>query len=262
MGSLTYAALFELGHPCACQCKLVGQMLLTILRDEWRLLTFRAPSAAMAQHWQAYLVFGLVCTWLAGMGRYWDHPNPDWYQRLGLGSLAYVFVLALLLRLVIWPLRARHWSVRNVLLFVTLTSPPALLYAIPVERFLSLPAAQSANAWFLGIVAIWRLALLSVFLTRVGKLRPEAAAIGVLLPMALILVALTALNLEHVVFSIMSGIRPEQQSGNDQAYAFVVTLTMLSTLASPLLLIWYVAEIYRAYVRSQYPEKLEPPRRG
>ncbi len=238
------------------------QVLLTILRDEWRLLTFRAPSAAMVQHWRAYLVFGLACTWLAGIGRYWDHPAPDWYQRLGLGSLAYVLLLALVLRLLVWPLRPRHWSYRNVLLFVTLTSPPALLYAIPVERFLTLPAAQAANAWFLGIVAIWRIALLVVFLLRVARLSPSAAAIAMLLPMALIIVTLSVLNLEHVVFSIMSGIRPEQQSGNDQAYAIVFVLSWLSILGSPLLLIWYLAETYRAHVRSQYPELPDPPRRG
>ncbi len=219
----------------------------------------------MVQHWRAYLVFGLVSTWLAGVGRYWDHPAPDWYQRLGLGSLAYVLLLALVLRLLIWPLRPRHWSYRNVLLFVTLTSPPALLYAIPVERFLTLPAAQSANAWFLAIVATWRVALLVVFLRRVAKLSPSAAAIAMLLPLALIVVALTALNLEHVVFDIMAGIRPEHGSGNDQAYLVVLVLSVFSTLVSPLLLIWYLAEIYRARVHSQYPElpdPPDPPRRG
>ena len=237
-------------------------MLSTILRDEWRLLTFRTPSAAMVEHWRAYLIFGLGCTWLAGVGRYWDHPNPDWYQRLGLGSIAYVLLLALFLRLVIWPLRPRHWSLRNVLLFVTLTSPPALLYAIPVERFLSLAAAQAANAWFLAIVATWRVALLVVFLRRVAKLSASAAAIGMLSPLTLIVFALTVLNLEHVVFSLMSGIRPEQQSANDSAYSVVMTMSIFSMLGSPLLLVWYVLEILGARSRSEAPEVPDPPCRG
>jgi len=40
-----------------------------------------------------------------------------------------------------------------------------------------------------------------------------------LLPIALIVVALAALNLEHVVFEFMSGIRPEQQAGNEHYHA-------------------------------------------
>ena len=51
--------------------------------------------------------------------------------------------------LVIWPLRPKEWSYKKVLTFVSLTSAPAILYAIPVERFLSLPTARSVNAWFL-----------------------------------------------------------------------------------------------------------------
>ena len=38
------------------------------------------------------------------------------------------------LALIIWallaPLRPRNWSYRNVLLFITLTAPPAVLYAV------------------------------------------------------------------------------------------------------------------------------------
>jgi|GEM_PF-4987218 len=48
------------------------------------------------------------------------------------------------------------------LAFVTLTAPPALLYAIPVERFMTPSAASVTNAWFLAVVAAWRVGLWEV----------------------------------------------------------------------------------------------------
>lgn len=211
-----------------------------LLRDVGRLLTFRRMGAGVRAHANAYLGFGLAMTWLAGIGRYWDNPRAELWQLAGLGSVAYVFSLALVLWLLILPLRARRWTYRNVLLFVCLTSPPALLYAIPVERFMSGEAALATNAWFLGIVASWRVALLLVFLKRDAGLRAWEAIVACLLPLALIVVALALLNLEHVVFNLMSGIRAEDQSANDAAYMIVVMLSYFSFLASPLLVIAYL----------------------
>ena len=162
------------------------------------------------------------------------------WQHAGLGSVAYVFSLALVLWLLVLPLRPRRWTYRNVLLFVCLTSPPALLYAIPVERFMSGEAALATNAWFLGIVASWRVALLLVFLKRDAGLRAWEAVVACLLPLALIVVSLALLNLEHVVFNLMSGVRAEDQSANDAAYGVVVLLSLFSFVASPLLAIAYL----------------------
>ncbi len=224
-------------------------MLRQILHDEWRFLSFRNTSSGPARHWQAYLAFGLICTWLAGIGRYWDNPRALWWQSLGLGSLAYVGALALLLWLLIWPLKPRHWSLRNVLVFVTLTAPPALLYAIPVERFLSMAAAQDTNAWFLALVASWRVALLAVFLRRVAQLSWAALVVATLTPLALIVFSLSMLNLEHVVFRLMAGIGAEEKSANDAAYVIVLVLTYFSFLASPALLIAYAFETWKAWHR-------------
>ncbi|MFN7781289.1 MAG: hypothetical protein ACK5PG_00935 [Lysobacterales bacterium] len=220
-------------------------MWTELLRDVGRLLTFRRMGPGVRTHADAYLGFGLAMTWLAGIGRYWDNPRAELWQIAGLGSLAYVFSLALVLWLLILPLRARRWSYRNVLLFVCLTSPPALLYAIPVERFMSGEAALAANAWFLGIVASWRVALLLVFLKRDAGLRAWEAIVACLLPLALIVVSLALLNLEHVVFNLMSGIRAEDRSVNDAAYLVVLTLSYFSFLASPLLAIAYLWLVFR-----------------
>ncbi len=231
-------------------------MISRVLADNWRILTFRRPSPAIATHWRWYLGVGLAVTWLAGIGRYWDSPRAHLAQHLGLGSLAYVFALAALLWIVIAPLKPPRWSFRQVLVFVTLCSPPALLYAIPVERFMSLEAAQAANAWFLAIVASWRVALLIVFLKRAAGLSVAATLVGTLLPLCCIIVALSILNLEHVVFSLMAGIAPEQQSSADLSYGIVFLLSVFSTLLAPVVLAWYGVLVYLAQTRRSD----EPPR--
>ena len=185
--------------------------LLSDLREllvaEAKFLTFRRVKLDMARKGHLYLAFGLVCTWLAGIGRYWDNPRAETWQYLGLGSLAYVLVLAAFLWLLIWPLRPSNWSYRGVLTFVGLTSPPGLLYAVPVERFVSLATAQAINVWFLAIVAAWRVVLLVLYLKRAAGLSALSLVVAAFLPLTLIVTALTALNLEHVVFQVMGGLR-------------------------------------------------------
>jgi hypothetical protein len=220
--------------------------LATVVFDAARVLTFRQPSPAIAQHWYVYLAFGLLFTWLAGIGRYWDNPRAHLWQHLGLGSVAYVFCLAAILWVLLLPLKPRRWSYRNVLVFVTLTAPPALLYAIPVERFMDLSAAQSVNAWFLAVVATWRVALLVWFLNRLAGLSGLTIVVATLLPLTLIVVALAALNLEHVVFELMAGLRPEQRSPNDVSYGIVALLALFSIFAAPVLVLAYAWLVYRA----------------
>lgn len=60
------------------------------------------------------------------------------------------------------------------------------------------------------------------------------------------MVTLSALNLEHVVFALMSGIRPEQRSGNDLSYGIVTMLALFSILGAPVLLAAYAWLVYRA----------------
>jgi hypothetical protein len=218
----------------------------TIVADTLRVLTFRRPSPALAADWPAYLAFGLLCTLLAGIGRYWDNPRAELWQHLGLGSVAYVFCLALVLWLIVWPLKAERWSYRNLLLFVTLTSPPALLYAVPVEQFMTLGRAQQVNAVFLLIVAAWRVALLFWFLRVFAGLSTGAMVVAALLPLVLITGALTVFNLEHVIFKIMAGNDPSEPSGNDGAFLVVALLALLAQILAPFLLIAYGWLIYRA----------------
>jgi hypothetical protein len=221
--------------------------LRELLRGTGLFLSFREfrPAPGSLPIW---LLWGLACTWLAGIGRYWDHPRALWWQSLGLGSLAYVLVLSLLLWLLLAPLRPRVGRLSQVLLFVTLTAPPAFLYAIPVERWMPMAQAASVNAWFLGVVAIWRVALWAHFLVTAARLPYGAALCVVLLPLAVIVTALAALNLEHVVFSIMGGIRDEQRSASDAAYTIVLMLTWLSWLSLPFVFAGYVYYVGKAFM--------------
>ncbi len=219
--------------------------LQKVLQDQRDLLLFRPFRPSIKEHWAAYLAWGLFVTWLAGMGRYWDHPNANWWQYAGLGSVAYVFVLSAFLWVIVAPLRPRNWSFVAVLIFVTLTSLPAVLYAIPVEKFMSLGAAQTANVIFLAIVASWRVALLIVFLKRAAALTATGVVVASLLPLTIIVTALAALNLEKAVFEIMGG--NMQQTQNDAAYFILLVITVLSVILSPIMLIIYCVLVYRAW---------------
>ena len=225
--------------------------LAKILQDQRDLLLFRPFRPALVEHWPAYLTFGLFVTWLAGIGRYWDHPNANWWQYAGLGSVTYVFVLAAFLWLIVWPLRPRNWSFTSVLIFITLTSLPALLYAIPVEMFMSLPNAQTANVIFLAVVASWRVALLFVFLKRAAGLSNTAVVVAALLPLTVIVTALVALNLEKAVFEIMGGNR--QQTQNDAAYMILTLISVLSVLLSPIMLLIYGTLVWHAWKTPRTP---------
>ena len=136
------------------------------------------------------------------------------------------------------------------------TAPPAVLYAIPVEKFMSMANARTANVWFLALIAAWRVALLVVFLKRTAGLSPVATAVATLLPISAIVVALSLLNLEHVVFNFMAGFRDQTASGNDSAYVFVVMLSLFAFVAAPVLGIIYVVLVYLAWRRHRTPETI------
>ncbi|MDB4091459.1 hypothetical protein N9563_00290 [bacterium] len=184
-----------------------------------------------------YLALGFFTAWLAGVGRYWDNPRAEIWQYAGFGSVAYILIMAGILWLFILPLRPHNWSYKTVLIFVGMTSPPAILYAIPVELYFSLDMAQLINVLFLGLVALWRVLLLFRFLIYSARLTGLAIFVAGLLPLTLIVTILTALNLEHVVFSIMGGLAPENVSPNDASYGILLLITFFSILAFPITLI-------------------------
>ena len=210
-----------------------------VIRTEIRFLTFRATREELAQLGTKHLIFGILCTWLVGIGRYWDNPRVGLLQHLGTGSVIYLFVFSLLLWLVLWPLRPKGCSYFKVLTFVSMVSPPALLYAIPVEHFFSIDTANTINVWFLAIVATWRVALLIFFLKRYGQMNPFVIIIATLLPLTFIVLSLTILNLEKVVFNIMGGIH--ERSAADSSYVVLLLLSYGSIMLFVPVVIGYVA---------------------
>lgn len=88
------------------------------------------------------------------------------------------------------------------------------------------------------LVPTWR----NVFLT-VVRLLSFRATTEELLPLSAIVVVLSALNLEHVVFNLMGGLVP--RSENDDSYAVVLFLAFLSLFLFIPLLISYIALVSR-----------------
>jgi hypothetical protein len=217
-----------------------------VVRTTVRLIFFRVSRAELVDLGRRHLAFGLFCTWLVGMGRYWDNPRVGLIQHLGVGSIVYVFVLSLFLWMIILPLRPRHWSYFRVLTFISLVSPPAALYAIPIEKVFNLDAANATNAWFLAVVAGWRVALLVFFLRRLGSLNWFSTMVATLLPLTLIVVTLTVLNLDQVVFDLMGGIR--ERSSSDTSYGILILLSWLSILLFiPLLICYLIVAVHRSF---------------
>ncbi|MEM6807125.1 MAG: hypothetical protein AAF696_37330 [Bacteroidota bacterium] len=210
-----------------------------------KLLFFQISREELFQLNSKHLIVGLIGTWIVGMGRYWDDPGAHILQHLGLGSVIYIFGLSLLIWLVIKPYFVEKWTYMKVLSFVSLTSFPAIFYAIPVEMIFSMETSASINAWFLAIVAAWRLGLLYFFLRRFTGLGQGYILLGTLLPVCAIIAILTALNLERAVFNIMGGIR--ENSSKDTAYFILVALTFLSSFAVGPLLLGYFYAIFRRW---------------
>lgn len=207
-----------------------------------RLLTFKLTREEMLQFTKKHFYLGLIGTWIVGMGRYWDDPGASLLQHLGLGSVIYIFLLALFIWLILLPFKIEKWSYFTVLTFIALTSFPAIFYAIPVEQFMSLAAANTVNVWFLAIVAAWRLALLFFFLRRFTKLGVGNIITVTLMPICLIIAALTMLNLHRVVFNIMGGVR--NPTPHDASYLVLMLLTGISMVLSIPLIIAYCVGIY------------------
>jgi hypothetical protein len=211
-----------------------------ILTTTARFLCFRPVVPDLKRLRFGYIATGLFFAWLAGVGRHLEDDRAELWQRLGIGSVIYLCGMALFLWLILWPLRPRNWSFTTVLVFVGMTAPPAWLYAIPVKHLYSLATATTWRELSLLIVSIWRVSLLAVFLKRAAGLKGAEIAIGVLVPLAMIVVILTELNLDHVVIRWMIGIKDSERSFNDAAYGVTVFLTFFAMLFSPILLCAYV----------------------
>jgi hypothetical protein len=90
----------------------------------------------------------------------------------------------------------------------------------------------------LAVVALWRVVLYAQFLRRYAGLPRPILVVQLLLPLTLIVAALSMLNLEQAVFDIMGGVR--ETTSADTAYAVLLVLTLISFVVFPVLLIFYI----------------------
>lgn len=218
-------------------------------KETVKLLAFQNVKIDIQRHGWAFLTLAITFAWLAGLGRYWDHPSARAWQYWGLGSVAYIFALATILYLVIWPLKPKRWDWLAILVFIGLTSPLAWLYAIPVERFLPAQTAKMLNINFLAIVALWRVILYVLFLMRYAGLRGLGLTAAIFMPLVLIIIGLSMLNLEHAIFEVMAGIeqeRSEVEDIHDRNYGTIVLLSVLSFLSLPIWIFIYILAIIKS----------------
>ena len=216
---------------------------MDILKTLYRLLFFKLTREEMLSFDIRHFLLGLAGTWVVGMGRYWDDSGAKWVQHLGLGSVIYIFLLALFIWAILVPFRIDRWRYFTVLTFVALTSFPGVVYAIPVEKFFSVETANTVNVWFLAFVAAWRLALLYFFLKRFTGLSRGNIITVTLMPICVIISILTILNLHRVVFDMMGGVR--NPTPHNASYDVLFVLTGLSLILSIPLLIAYVVGIFK-----------------
>ncbi|NIK92866.1 hypothetical protein GZ212_11940 [Mangrovimonas sp. CR14] len=216
---------------------------MKIINTISRLLAFQLTREEMLNFNKYHLIAGMLGTWLVGMGRYWDDPKASLLQHLGLGSLIYIFALAGIIWLILYPFKVPNWKYFTVLTFISLTSFPAIFYAIPVERFTAIETANTINVWFLAIVAAWRLGLLYFFLKRFTRLSTGNILTVTLMPICVIISTLTVLNLHRVVFNIMGGVR--NSTPHDASYGVLMFLTGISMILTIPLLISYGVGIYK-----------------
>ena len=206
-----------------------------------RLLSFRISSEDINSFNNKHLAVGIAGTWLAGIGRYWDHPDAEILQYAGVGSVIYIFLLAAFIWLIVLPYKPSGWKYKTILTFISLTSFPAILYAVPVEKFAQIETAATVNAWFLLIVATWRVALLFNFLQKFDALKGYVPILT-FLPLVIIVSSLSFLNLEKVVFNMMGGIR--HTNAAYKAYDVLLIITAAAIILLIPFLIGYIIGIF------------------
>ncbi len=217
-----------------------NQQSSSTVRTVLRVLSFRATQRDLLDLDYRHLVFGLVSTWIVGMGRYWDAPQASLSQYMGIGSLIYVTALALLVWLVGRPLAGPNWSYRRLLTFIALTSPPAILYAMPLEQLVDSATAQSLNLGILVLVAAWRVALLVFYLSRLGAMRWYRVGLLTLLPLAAIVAFVKVLDLQHAALTTMAGVQGRFDPSTLRFEEWIGWLGLLSYAALGPLLVAYL----------------------
>jgi hypothetical protein len=232
----------------------------------WRVLTFRASRKDFVRANTTDFVVAMLFVWVAGIGRHWDRTAGDWWKNFGLGSVGYVFVLALLFYLVIrFAPGKRYPRYFQVVTFVAMTGPPALLYAIPVEMIFPDPkfrTANTINAVFLAVVALWRVFLLAYFL-RTMRISTAQAFYGMTVPIALILMIIVMTDSTYSMVMHMGGfhvVTPHDKE-NEGVLLFAILSMMAASVLVPAYLLHVAVVAYQRFAKRRLA-RLQMPKEG
>lgn len=210
-----------------------------VFRDTGRFLTFRCTAEDYERFGSRHFFLGFLTTWAVGIARNWDYPQAEPFAKAGLPSLAYIFLLSLLLFAFAWRVSYEPQNYWKFLTVVSMTAAPGLIYGIPVEMFLSTTGAQNANLVFLGIVALWRVALMVHFLfVAAGNTILTTMAV-LLTPLSIMIVCLISTGRAGYIMDIMGGFRSDKASpmrAVDETIAFLGCLAWPVGLAGILVL--------------------------
>ena len=217
-----------------------GRPSLQVFQIPLKLLTFRASREDLVRLDHRHLALGLFSTWIVGMGRYWDAADPTLLERLGAGSLLFVFTFSLLVWVLVLPLKPQNGSYQRLLTFLALVSPPGILYAIPVERMFDPATAQSVNVSFLALVSVWRVSLLGFCFGRLVGLPRSAAVVATLLPVLSVIIGLVAVGIQDRVFSEMATLPTGSDGPATFASAIEIMTRFVIVLFAPLLAAYFV----------------------
>jgi hypothetical protein len=189
------------------------------------------------------LLLGAILVTLAGFAREYDGEDllhEPWHLLIPhAASFVTSFILFVMLRLTgigRWPeqLSFRNGYARLLSLY-WMTAPLALVYAVPVERWMSGRAATQTNLWLLAIVAGWRVALITRAILVAFGARPvwKIVVMVLLFGDGVMLLALWLLPIP--VLQFMGGVRMTDSESLIQATSFL--LQAAGYLALPILLI-------------------------
>jgi hypothetical protein len=126
------------------------------------------------------------------------------------------------------------------------TAPLAWLYAIPYERFLDAPNAVRANLWTLGLVAVWRVAIIVRTMSVTMYFHP-AAALCLVMTFADVLVLWLTTYLPFPIFQLMAGVRLSAADEVRRGTAETLILGSVCTLP-----FWLVGTLLLAFRTTPY----------
>jgi len=210
----------------------------------FRVLTFRLTPEEFDELGFRHFLLGTVTAWAVGFGRWWNRPEDAMpLLRSGIVSVIIVLALGLLLHVVTSVLKPQHRGLLKTTAYVSLTSLPAAVYALPLESWMELEQARSGNFAMLTVVAVWRVALYVCFLMRIARFKLYTTIVTTVFPLAVVVFLLAVNGLTFHVLQLNTGRADTPISTAESRYEVILYMGILSIYVAPVafvlwLLLW------------------------